>query len=1267
MLMFRGLLYTSKVIKMAQKNVMTERPGWMTPEMWKGYVNQAFELMLKDAGRGGAWDIESDVSYNRGKEQSQIDIMDDIAGHVFAGKIGYMGDLPDNMGGCDEWEARLKNSVYIPGRGFFPRKKATLANLGYVVANESYYPNGGPSQAPAKFEESFMPEVYKDNTEFVNPEGDSFYDNNNVFTRSHMPAIQGFTGYEDSVLPDANLGPEWFDADYNVDLGDVGVSISTLSGIAEATRGGESFSNLGKTWAQKQKESYLKKKRAAAKKAKEIARKATIVAKNITDKAIQTGKKAYYTVKDAVAWVGNQSKAVASGIKSGISKVRSALGKLSTALTGWANSKKNVILGLTKNSALGKKLIAQYKAIAGKKFKKSQLEAMKVTDKVPKPITTYQAKLAIYKEEAAKKKAEYDAKRKILVANKGKVSSGTSAKAKVNAALVAKNRALSLKRASEAEARNKIFAAKKLAERAAQKKFDLANPNKAILRKAKMLLARSTTVSNKSKYEAMVKKYQALVDNPPSKASGAKKAMDSLILQQKNYIFRINTFKKKLADADATTPAWQKTAYQKNLNKAIAGLVKVKAELAKIKAISGFGYLGAAGKKMNPKAIAAHKKYVAKIEASNKLKDGRNKKKYSQIIGNMKHVNSMGKSFNVVVKSLAPTLKRAENWHKNAKIFLSKIPNALKNIGKYVKSKAKKYMGLGNINGDTIVAAERRAMQDVLAETYGPRISSLGASDTFWGVTDVTLALVVGVVGSAVGGPVVAVVAGGLTWVLVKGIRALVDGKKKNDIIEDLNEGDDRQLVSYDDWEPLEMPMGPGEWCGDGPECYETDAPADTPDSPDDDYPAWEDDSPADTPPDDDTSSDDDSDWKDDEWEDYEPDDYSEDSEYDDSEYDYESDDGGGWEIVETYEDEGYPNTNSNSDTDEYSYEDYEGLGDLHPNRDFQPSSMGYEIDIDNADTLVPTYTGINPPRPDYRGDYTNVEIDNTNYQRGPTYANSAIQKIPTLRETRPLQYPGPMLQTEFHLEQMNGIGLGELAGEDEFDVTDLTSTFGDPFDVELQDEISPMFNIDVDNFQIPGAVQIGVLGATDTEITEKMKILEGNMKKAKANKDKKSYDKFVVAWKKYKAMLSTSTTPPSTTPPSTKPKSMSPDAWKAYLAYLETVKAKYGADAAMFEDHTDFHKQFSKDRTERLKEANVAGGAGASKWWQIFPTKGGGGMFGGMFGGLYQMGNMAFLLGTIGAGIWLLPKALKLFTGTVREVSSTVATTRMASRVGKK
>ena len=130
----------------------------------------------------------------------------------------------------------------------------------------------------------------------------------------------------------------------------------------------------------------------------------------------------------------------------------------------------------------------------------------------------------------------------------------------------------------------------------------------------------------------------------------------------------------------------------------------------------------------------------------------------------------------------------------------------------------------------------------------------------------------------------------------------------------------------------------------------------------------------------------------------------------------------------------------------------------------FSPNPSGSEsviIDMSKMDTLVSSGAGINPPRKDYRGSYYNVDHDNTNYRNALIpYKNSSMRKQPTMTETRPFE------KIDYTLPSSNPFfkGLGELAGSDEFDVTDLTHVFGDDFEVELDREIHTESPIDINH-----------------------------------------------------------------------------------------------------------------------------------------------------------------------------------------------------------
>jgi len=321
---------------------------------------------------------------------------------------------------------------------------------------------------------------------------------------------------------------------------------------------------------------------------------------------------------------------------------------------------------------------------------------------------------------------------------------------------------------------------------------------------------------------------------------------------------------------------------------------------------------------------------------------------------------------------------------------------------------------------------------------------------------------------------------------------------------------------------------------------------------------------------------------------------------------------------------------------------------------------MGYEIDTSDSDTVVGTHTGLNPPRKSYRGSYKNVDKNNLNYMtRGGNsiYTNPSFQKIPTVAETRPfkhdIDYSSPTSNPGY-ADKMYSNGLGELGGSDEFDFSDVTTVFGDDFDVEFDNSIlNQPESFDINNSRSYGLIpfsKLGILGATSS--SKKIDILKRNLSLAKKKGDRKSYAKFAAELKKVLAEKKS---------PKKKKRISTEDATKlltpAMEAYYKARAARSKAGAESYKAYSDA-VQKTKDvalaREERLKSQSSGG-----KWWQIFPTGGGSGTFGGLLGGLGKAANALFLIATIGGGIWVGSKFVKLLTGSIKETSNALASLR--------
>ena len=156
-------------------NIHSKRPGYIDPMTWNNYVTQVLDEEVAEA-----------------MKMDNVEILDDIAGYLFAGKIGYMGKLPRSMGGWSEWEKRLTGAVYVPGEGIYPGNTPNaFEGLGFIIDRESYHPKGKPVlNFPGTTKSALDPRSYKRKDPFIQPEGDDFYTDRNSFQRM-MPQIQG--------------------------------------------------------------------------------------------------------------------------------------------------------------------------------------------------------------------------------------------------------------------------------------------------------------------------------------------------------------------------------------------------------------------------------------------------------------------------------------------------------------------------------------------------------------------------------------------------------------------------------------------------------------------------------------------------------------------------------------------------------------------------------------------------------------------------------------------------------------------------------------------------------------------------------------------------------------------------------------------------------------------------------------------------------------------------------------------------------------------
>jgi len=645
----------------------------------------------------------------------------------------------------------------------------------------------------------------------------------------------------------------------------------------------------------------------------------------------------------------------------------------------------------------------------------------------------------------------------------------------------------------------------------------------------------------------------------------------------------------------------------------------------RVKRISSIGYTNKRISKAQ--ALKMAKSRALSIKRKNDAIRKKNKIGLKRLISYQKKISSIGKTLDSIQRRLDPIIKKAESWKKMAINFLKNLPSAIKKIGVYVKKKAKSMFGIKGIGQ---VEAERRAFISLSGSDYSKVVGSSG--------------IILSIVVSIIGGPIL----GGITFVLTVVIPALKSAQAGADKAR--AEADANMTVEPPD---NEQPVpSPDELLKKICEEFECEEPEEEYEEPEEDYSEYEYEEPEE-------------DYSEYEYEEPEEDyseyEYEEEPEEDYSEYEYE-------EPEEDYSE--YEYEEPEEDYSEYDdsggdwEDDFSGFGDTwnfasDQDSDFQYSGMGYDIDTTKADTVVGTHTGLNPPRKSYRGSYKNVDNDNINYKSrsgNSVYTNASFQKMPTVAETRPfkrdIDYSSPTSNPGY-ADRMYSNGMGELGGSDEFDFSDVTSTFGDDFDVEFQASVlNQPDQFDINNSRSYGVIPMGklsMIGAVSKSDARRKYIIayKAILKKYKKTSNPKTKLIYKKQLDKLRKLIGT------------KKKKISSNVLESVMkSYYKAVSDRSKSAAEKYKAYTEAKKK----ELELREKMSSASGTGGGKWWQVFPTKAGG-MFGGVIGGLGKVGNALFLIGSIGAAFWVGSKFVTLVTGSIRQTSSAIASLRTVPR----